>query len=595
MNIQILSYLVIIVIIFLLIYINIRQRKDHYQEITSINGNLSDAQNSIKSLNKRLASVFQLSYRFVEADREGDIVNYLLQQTMDVSGAMGVSFVPLDNHGQPLTAARIGEFPFPIQDAWLEYLASPKTRSDCLNCTKHNSIVETCPLLKGPFSDALGIFCLPLKRGDREYGVLNIYLPDPSILDDDVRIFIKSLTDATALILEGIRQRKSEQETLEQLRTVQQQADIDSILGELIKKACVTLQADFGLLLPQLKLHHDIRHLNVDDQTAMTYGEIPTDLRRKLNHTSQEIYKIGEAINKQMTLDSGRDILGSVNIIGMPILTVGKIPIGVLLVGKTGPRPYKDDHVGSLRAISDQIGLVLQTSNHLAEIAYKTMMDERLRLAREIHDGLAQTLGSLKLLVAQMQSHINRGDYERVNDIALTCYQSLSDAYLDAREAIDGLRVLPTDKAGHSGLDLSSWLHQTVSEFQENQDLNPFVITLETDECNYSLPTEVQAQLIRIVQEALSNVRKHSKADHVLVIFREHDDDLIMEIRDNGYGFSPDDVPGSSKHGLKGMRERSELIGADFQVISLPGDGTKIHIRLPGSTIDKWKIVNESN
>lgn len=596
MNTQILSYLAIVVIITLSIYIIIRQRKDHYREITSIKNNLFDAQNSIKSLNKRLTSVFQLSHRFIEADQEGEIVNFLLEQTMDLSGAMGVSFVPLDNYGQPLAAARIGEFPYPIQDAWLEQLASPNMRSECLNCTRHDSIVETCPLLEGPFSDALGIYCLPLRRGDREFGVLNIYLPDPSNLDEDMRKFLRSLIGVTALTLEGIRQRKSEHETLNQLRNVQHHTDIDSILEELLEKACVTLLADFGLLFPQLELHHDDMHnLYIDEKDVLINGVIPSNLRCELENTSQEIYKIGEEISKQVFLDFGREISDVVNIMGIPILTIGKIPIGVLIIGKKEDKPFQESQLNSLKAISDQIGLVLQTSNHLTEIAYKTMIDERIRLAREIHDGLAQTLGFLKLLVAQMQSHIFHEDYKRVHDLAQTCYQTLSDAYLDAREAIDGLRVLPSDKAGRPNPDMSEWLQQTVSEFQENQELTPFLIKLETDECNYNLPPEIQAQLIRIVQEALSNVRKHSKADHVYITFRLRDDDLIMEIRDNGCGFSPDDVPSLSKHGLKGMRERSELIGADFQVISLPGEGTKVQVRLPGSTIDKWKSVHEKN
>jgi signal transduction histidine kinase len=119
-----------------------------------------------------------------------------------------------------------------------------------------------------------------------------------------------------------------------------------------------------------------------------------------------------------------------------------------------------------------------------------------------------------------------------------------------------------------------------LEEFQDNIGLQ-IKVTLDCDHTQTELPSEIQAQLIRILQEALSNVRKHSGAGHVLVSCSEGNGDLVLEIRDDGRGFSMEDVPGPSQHGLRGMRERVELIGADFQVISRPQNGTTIRICLP--------------
>ena len=96
-----------------------------------------------------------------------------------------------------------------------------------------------------------------------------------------------------------------------------------------------------------------------------------------------------------------------------------------------------------------------------------------------------------------------------------------------------------------------------------------------------NLPPEVQVQLIRIIQEALSNVRKHAYATQAWVTCRQEGGDFVIEIRDDGCGFSPDEIPGVYKYGLQGMRERSELINADFQVISKPDEGTTVSIRVP--------------
>lgn len=98
---------------------------------------------------------------------------------------------------------------------------------------------------------------------------------------------------------------------------------------------------------------------------------------------------------------------------------------------------------------------------------------------------------------------------------------------------------------------------------------------------NSHLSSEVQAQLIRIVQEALSNVRKHSQAKQVWIGCHETDGDVLLEVRDDGRGFEPEDVSGASQHGLRGMRERAELIGADFQIVSRPQGGAAVRVRLP--------------
>jgi two-component system nitrate/nitrite sensor histidine kinase NarX len=214
----------------------------------------------------------------------------------------------------------------------------------------------------------------------------------------------------------------------------------------------------------------------------------------------------------------------------------------------------------------------------MTDLEYKIMMEERTRLAREIHDGLAQTLGFLKLQVAQMLSYIERGDQERLDKAIHMSYETLSSAYNDARQAIDGLRVRLN---GDEDCYLESWLRQIIEDFCSNCGPNAFTVSLEDIDVNVALPPEVHAQLIRIVQEALSNIRKHANATHAWISCVQSTNDLILEVRDDGQGFAVTDVPGLSRYGLRGMRERAELIGADFQVISRPGEGTTVTIRLP--------------
>jgi two-component system, NarL family, nitrate/nitrite sensor histidine kinase NarX len=215
---------------------------------------------------------------------------------------------------------------------------------------------------------------------------------------------------------------------------------------------------------------------------------------------------------------------------------------------------------------------VVQNVNLMAELEYKTMIEERTRLAREIHDGLAQTLGFLKLKMTQMKNFAEQNDYERVRETIPVCYDTLADAYQEVRQAIDGLRITS------DGLGLDGWLRQAVTEFQENSGL---VVHISEPIEDANLPAEIHAQLIRIVQEALNNIRRHAMSQQAWVSCREIEGDLILEVRDDGVGFDLDDIPGPSQHGLKGMRERAELMGADFQIISRPAQGAVVSVRLP--------------
>jgi two-component system nitrate/nitrite sensor histidine kinase NarX len=149
--------------------------------------------------------------------------------------------------------------------------------------------------------------------------------------------------------------------------------------------------------------------------------------------------------------------------------------------------------------------------------------------------------------------------------------RTLSDAYLDARQAIDNLRRVPD-------MNLADLLRAAAEEFRAAANI---AVHVAADAALKEVPPNVRAQMIRIVQEALANVRKHAQARAVNVSVYEQHGDLVLEVRDDGVGFAPETVASPSQHGLRGMRERAELIGAEFQVISRPGAGTSVRVQIP--------------
>ena len=207
----------------------------------------------------------------------------------------------------------------------------------------------------------------------------------------------------------------------------------------------------------------------------------------------------------------------------------------------------------------------------LGQLEYKAVLDERTRLAREIHDGLAQTLAFLKMEAARMQTYVSKGEVDAVARTLQACHQTLSDAYLDARQAIDNLRHVP-DEA------LSDWLQSTAADFQT---LTGITVDVSNIQISHVFLPSVKAQLIRIVQEALTNIRKHAQSCTVTISAFERDEEVILEVCDNGRGFSPEETHAATQYGLRSMRERAESIDADFQIISAPGAGTTVRLQIP--------------
>lgn len=553
-------------------YAALEQRRRSAQVTADLKQELERTQGQLAQAYQRQAAVFRISQLFAEAKDEGEVIDLVLHTAMELLQAKGASYVPLDERSQPQTAISLGEMPFPVAQAWVEYLASPAIRQQCATCQNHEQLTVSCPLLKGSYLDTAGIYCLPVHRGEQDFGVLNLFIPTPTSLDKESQAFLRTLIDETSLALEGVRMRQRAMTTLRTLQSARERADLNGLLSDLLDNLHETLDADYvSLTVWDGESGKPV--------TSLERGTIPEKGQHLLDGIVQSVKTSREPVLLGSVAGDAVSSPGVVALMAVPLLAPEQPAMGVILVANRRPvdsrsqmRAFNQSQLATLQIIAGQVSLVLQNINLLAQLEYNTIVQERTRLAREIHDGLAQTLGFLKLKVAQMKNYLRDGEIETARQTVDACYDTLADAYQDARQAIDGLRITPSEEG------LAGWLGQTAREFEENSGI-PVAIIEPLD--SVDLPPEVHVQLIRIVQEALSNVRKHAKAGSVQVSCREYAGDLILEVRDDGFGFTPQDVPGPSQHGLRGMRERAELIGADFQVVSLAEQGTTIRVSLP--------------
>lgn len=206
--------------------------------------------------------------------------------------------------------------------------------------------------------------------------------------------------------------------------------------------------------------------------------------------------------------------------------------------------------------------------------ADRTAIAERARLARELHDGLAQQLWSTKLELDRLAEDLV--DSRPAIDGQIRRVQSgLDTALHEARDAVATLR-----SGFDAGLSFADELPRRLDGFV---DRSGYVVDLEMDLAASRLPGVVAAELLRIVEEALHNVHKHADATRIRVRVVGDGAGLMLSIEDNGRGFEPNGI--RAGHGVIGMRERAALLGGAFEVQSAPGDGTAVIVRLPASVL----------
>lgn len=208
-------------------------------------------------------------------------------------------------------------------------------------------------------------------------------------------------------------------------------------------------------------------------------------------------------------------------------------------------------------------------------LTINAVMQERERLSRELHDGVAQLvadlllrLDTIKELVEANRQHEAEAELERLHGVA-------DEIYEDIGESIAGLRTNVTQRG------LICALQDYVDQFEERHQIPT---SLRTDDAADQLSPLAALQLFRLIQEALTNVRKHAGAREATVTLTSNGpDQLRVVIADDGQGFTP----GSQRNGkvrplgLTSMRERVEALGGTFHVNSQPGSGTQVTANVP--------------
>ena len=222
---------------------------------------------------------------------------------------------------------------------------------------------------------------------------------------------------------------------------------------------------------------------------------------------------------------------------------------------------------------ADQEAQLLQQQSRLARHSDRLLrFEDRSAIANELHDSLAQSLASLKMQVRVLDDTLRQDNEVAIWKEMENIQAGLDEANIELRELITYFR-LPVDGNG-----VVSAIEKAVSRFRLTSSIEA---VLQNHWPAVNLPVEYERQVLRIVQEGLANVRKHSGADMVRILLNQAHDARRVLIEDDGVGMSltPDEM--DNHFGLSIMQERAGSIGATLQLESEPGDGTRIILTLP--------------
>lgn len=249
--------------------------------------------------------------------------------------------------------------------------------------------------------------------------------------------------------------------------------------------------------------------------------------------------------------------------------------LGELWVARHRDEPLDDTDRELLAGLADLAAIAIVSANLRQREEMSAIIAERERIAREMHDSLAQVLATCHLRLCALERRHDVRDHEALVDEIAALGSMTHEAYVDVREAILGLR-----ESSHTDRGLLASLRIYLEKFSHQTGLAGHLETDLPDDLGIAPGTEIQ--VIRVIQEALTNVRKHAAASIAIVRVTSDDEAVSLVVQDDGRGFDPGATAGRDDgFGLHAMRERMALVGGTLSIHSTPGGGTRVIARVP--------------
>jgi signal transduction histidine kinase len=411
---------------------------------------------------------------------------------------------------------------------------------------------------------ATSVICLPLSTERPPLALLNVYLSNEEDLSTSARQVLESMAAVLSVALDHARLRARELRMLHRVEQAARQRDgLKATLDHILKDVISAHHAQAGGVFLTSREH--------GAPTLVPTASWPE--KKPLPHL---VFPAQQALLDSDSITTSSQ--NGENLVAIPLMVEG-LSVGVLVLSR--PYPFTSAQVSFLKVAASMIALMIRNSQLYAELESQLVLQERNRLAREVHDGLAQSLGFLNFKIQEVDRSLAREQWKAARRILRELRAAIQDLYTEARLTIQDLRWFPEDGGG-----LLQGLREYVQAFGERTGLDVSLV-VDGEPC---LPPQNEVHLFRIVQEALTNVHKHAQAQHAWVRLRVGSEATILEVEDDGLGLSspayPQDMDSSDApdhFGLRILKERAEAMGGQLSLHSVPGQGTRLQIKLNAS------------
>ena len=297
---------------------------------------------------------------------------------------------------------------------------------------------------------------------------------------------------------------------------------------------------------------------------AYRTAALPDPLRQALNSTAPILVN---PVTGSTPVDSGGSLfLSSSSQSGLYIrLQTRGNTIGLLGLEHAESDHFQPQHLNLLTGMAEVLALTIDNARWFGRLRTLGAEEERIRLARDLHDRLGQWLTYISF------------ELERIMSNEPEQLEELTQLYSDVQAALDELRE--TLRQLRSGVSedqpLAMLGRDLVARFADRSAVTATFTVTRPEE---RLPVPVENEILRILQEALNNIAKHALATHVSVVWDVDGGNFQLEVTDDGQGFEIARGVRDSSYGLVGMRERADVIGADLTIESTPGSGTVLRV-----------------
>lgn len=423
---------------------------------------------------------------------------------------------------------------------------------------------------------------VPLKAKGEVIGVLDVQSNQLDAFDESDLLVLQSLANQAAVAIENARLFAERERRLDGM----------AVLNEVGRAISSTLQLDelLDLIHRQVSQVMDATNLYIalydkdEDRVSFPLYVEGAQVRR---HSRGR--KAGQGLTEYIIrsrrplllpddVDGRAQKLG-IEVIGTPAkswlgvpMIAGDEVLGVIAVQSyTTENVYDEGHLNLLPTIAAQAAIAIENARLYEQAQQLAVMEERQRLARELHDAVTQTLFSAGL-IAEALPTIWESDQDEGQQLLQDLRQLSRGALAEMRTLLMELRPAALVEA-----NLPDLLHQ-LGEAVTGRTGLPVTVTVKGD---WAPPDDVHVALYRIAQEALNNVVKHAQASQVAVILCCAPQDVELQVSDDGHGFDTSDVePGELGLGI--MYERAQSIGAKLTIESQPGHGTQVAVAWKG-------------